>query len=55
MLRPPSADALDDLIDARMVVGLGQHAQDGDARRGHAQARPAQAFLQLGQQHFAAP
>ena len=45
------ADALDDLIDARVVVGLGQHAQHGDARRGDTKARSAQALLDLGQLH----
>ena len=49
--QPARADALDHLVDARMVIGVGQHAQDGDARRGDAKARPAQALLDLSQRH----
>ncbi len=35
--QPVGADALDHLVDARMVLGVGQHAQHGDARRRDAQ------------------
>ena len=55
MLSAAGAHALDHLIDARVVVGLGEHAQHGDARRRDAQSAAAQAFLDLGQQHYRQP
>ena len=53
--QPAEADPLDDLVDARVVVGVGEHAQHRDARRSDAQARGAQALLELDQLHFMGP
>ena len=49
------AHAFDHLIDARVVIRLGQHAQHRDARSRHAQSGAAQPLLDLVQQHYTSP